>query len=891
MDRERVKTFFERVAASAARRPWIAISAVVSLALVGGWFGLGLRADAGTDTLLDSGSASYRSTESFRKAFGDDAALILAREDLSKLLTGEDLRALFELETCLAGGTRLGSDLPRQPGRPLPEVCERIEELAPARAIYGPASFLYQSVDQISSVLRRQVATARTEAGRAAESARQRALSEGLSSTEADSAAQEASDAVLKQFNQAVLRLALSYGITGVPRLDDPSFIGRVVFDSQGNTKSQFAQLFPRSDVAQITIRPRPDLTDAERDRMVALYREALANPRFALSTGDYVFSGAPVLIGALTSSIRSQMLLLLGVSVLVMAIALAFVMPPPFRLLPLGVALSATGILFGLLALFGGSLTISAIAMLPVLVGLSVDYAIQVQARFSEAREKGLDSPSAVVEAAGVGGPVLALACLATMTGFASFGLSASPLVRSFGFLLVAGIAIALGIALWSGLAVLSRDRGSAPVAGGGPATTPLRRWVSNRLRKPAQIAIATSLLRPGRVLLVAGALALCGLIASTQTPVDADVRDLAPSNSPELEELREVERTTGISGEIDVLVTSDDLADPATIAWMADFQKRVLARHGFSGPSASCDRAALCPAPSLTDLFAAAGGTLDRAGSEALIESIPPYLSEAVVTRDPETGEVGNQAVISFGVKVRPLDEQQALIEDIREQVDPPGGPSPPAGVTVEVAGLQVLIADANASLERSRWWLPAAGIGAVALILLLLWRSLRRTLAVLVPVVFATGWSSLAVASTGYALNPMSATLGALVIAVSTEFSIILASRFWEERSAGLTVGEALRSTYSRAGFATLASGATVIAGFAVLAVAGPLGALGLPSVAPILSGFGLVTVVDLLVALAAVLLVIPASLTLFDPLTERSSRGERATPFSRAGGSPG
>jgi hypothetical protein len=390
--------------------------------------------------------------------------------------------------------------------------------------------------------------------------------------------------------------------------------------------------------------------------------------------------------------------------------------------------------------------------------------------------------------------------------------------------------------------------------------------------------------------VLLVAGTLALCGLIASTQTPVDADVRDLAPSNSPELEELREVERTTGISGEIDVLITSDDLADPATIAWMADFQRRVLARHGFSGPSASCDRAALCPAPSLTDLFAAAGGTLDRAGSEALIESIPPYLSEAVVTRDPNTGEVGNQAVISFGVKVRPLDEQQALIDDIREQVDPPGGPSPPAGVNVEVAGLQVLIADANASLERSRWWLPAAGIGAVALILLLLWRSLRRTLAVLVPVVFATGWSSLAVASTGYALNPMSATLGALVIAVSTEFSIILASRFWEERSAGLTVGEALRSTYSRAGFATLASGATVIAGFAVLAVAGPLGSLGLPSIAPILSGFGLVTVVDLLVALAAVLLVIPASLTLFDPLTVRSERGESAAPAPRTGGSP-
>ena len=876
MDATKVRRLFESVARSAVRRPWLAIGIVVSLALAGGWFGLGLKADAGTDTLLDRGSESYRATDRFRQAFGDDVALILARGDLRTLLKGNDLRALFELETCLAGGTRLGSSLPRQPGNPLPEVCDRIEKLAPARAVYGPASFLYQSVDQISRVLREQVATARSEADRAAASARSRALADGLGSSEAAAAAQSASDAVLKQFNQAVLRIALSYGITGLPRLDDPSFIRRVVFDSSGRTKAQFAQLFPSSDVAQITIRPRPDLTDTERDRMVGLYREALADPRFQLSDGDYVFSGAPVLIGALTSSIRSQMLLLLGVSVLVMAAALAFVVPPPFRLLPLGVALSATGILFGLLALFGGSLTISAIAMLPVLVGLSVDYAIQVQARFSEAIEQGLDPPAAVIEAAGLGGPVLALACLATMTGFASFGLSASPLVRSFGFLLVAGIAIALAIALWSGLAVLSRSRRIDHRSDGSQGSTQLRRWVSRRLKRPAQVAIATALLRPRRVLLAAAVLAACGWIAGTQTPVDADVRDLAPSNSRELRELREVEKSTGISGEIDVLVTSEDLADPQVIAWMANYQARVLARHGFSGPTASCEGAALCPAPSLTDLFVAAGGTLDRANSEALIKSIPPYISEAVVTRDPKTGEIGDEAVISFGVKVRPLDEQQALIDDLRAQVDPPGGPSPPPGVTVEVAGLQVLIADANKSLEQSRWWLPVAGIFAVALILLLLWRSLRKALAVLLPVVLATGWSSLAVAATGYALNPMSATLGALVIAVSTEFSIILASRFWEERSRGAAVGEALRRTYSRAGFATLSSGATVIAGFAVLAIAGPLGSIGLPSVAPILSGFGLVTVVDLVVALAAVLLVMPASLALFgSPVAAGSS----------------
>ena len=97
-------------------------------------------------------------------------------------------------------------------------------------------------------------------------------------------------------------------------------------------------------------------------------------------------------------------------------------------------------------------------------------------------------------------------------------------------------------------------------------------------------------------------------------------------------------------------------------------------------------------------------------------------------------------------------------------------------------------------------------------------------------------------------------MSATLGALVIAVATEFSVILAARYHEERGSGRSVGEALRSTYSRTGVAVLASAVTSIAGFGVLAF----------SRITMLRDFGIVTVVDLTVALAGVMVVLPAAL---------------------------
>ena len=137
-------------------------------------------------------------------------------------------------------------------------------------------------------------------------------------------------------------------------------------------------------------------------------------------------------------------------------------------------------------------------------------------------------------------------------------------------------------------------------------------------------------------------------------------------------------------------------------------------------------------------------------------------------------------------------------------------------------------------------------------------------------LVPIVLATGWSSLVLEAADVPLNPMSATLGALVIAIATEFSVILAARYHSERDEGRSVGEALRRTYARTGTAVAASGATAIAGFAVLVV----------SDVRMLRDFGLVTVFDLAVALAGVMLVLPAALvwaeTGLEPLLDRFRR---------------
>jgi predicted RND superfamily exporter protein len=199
-------------------------------------------------------------------------------------------------------------------------------------------------------------------------------------------------------------------------------------------------------------------------------------------------------------------------------------------------------------------------------------------------------------------------------------------------------------------------------------------------------------------------------------------------------------------------------------------------------------------------------------------------------------------------------PLDEQHAVIARMRAGLDPP------PGVTARVAGLPVLAAEANAQLASPvrRIGTLLAGLLAVLVVLAIARRGLRGAWVPLVPIALATGWSALVLFLLRIPLNPMSATLGALVLALSTEFAVLLEARVREERRAGAGLAEALSRAYRSTGAAVLASGATAIAGFAVLAF----------SDVRMLREFGIVTVVDLSVSLLGVLAVLPAVLVLVE-----------------------
>ncbi len=147
------------------------------------------------------------------------------------------------------------------------------------------------------------------------------------------------------------------------------------------------------------------------------------------------------------------------------------------------------------------------------------------------------------------------------------------------------------------------------------------------------------------------------------------------------------------------------------------------------------------------------------------------------------------------------------------------------PPAGVHAQLVGLPVLAARSGSAVADPwrRLETLLAGLAAVALVLLVAFRGdTRRAFVPLAPIALATGWSALVLFVLRIPLNPMSVTLGALVIAISTEFSVLLSERHRQELAAGYDTLEALRRSYRRTGAAVAASGATAIFGFGVLAL---------------------------------------------------------------------
>jgi hypothetical protein len=211
---------------------------------------------------------------------------------------------------------------------------------------------------------------------------------------------------------------------------------------------------------------------------------------------------------------------------------------------------------------------------------------------------------------------------------------------------------------------------------------------------------------------------------------------------------------------------------------------------------------------------------------------------------------------ARIAIGVVGTSIADQARLIDSIRGEIA-----NPPNGMTAAPAGIAALAAQAYDNIVSRSLWLNLLPLVVVFLALLALERDLRRAALPLLPTAIAAGWAPLILLLLGLlpgnlgrtlgSFNPLTVILGALVIALATEFGVVLLRRFDEERARGLSPDDAAAAALAVTGKAIRVSALTLGAGFAVLAASALL-----PHGLPLLGAFGLTVLIDLGLAVAAV-----------------------------------
>jgi predicted RND superfamily exporter protein len=741
--------------------------------------------------LARSGSEVGAATIAQERAFGGEPIVVVITGDvLDGTLSAANITKLLNLET-------------------------RLSKLPGVRTVVGPATFVERSVDQLFAVVQRELGPVAEQADRAANAAAAQARKSGrFTPAEIQAISDETRLKALGPLGTQYQALFARFGSIGLPSLTNHSFIAQLVLGSGVAPKRKFAWLFPDGRHALVVLRTRAGLPDAQVSAIGRRARALVAGTRFGGGVTASV-AGAPLVVAEATDAVAGELLRVAPVVLVAMALALLLGLGLRNRalhlLLPAGAAVALTA---GLSKPLGLGFTAATLAALPVILGLAVDYVVQLQARYWAERARGLVPEEAIGAALRRVGPTLMLAGAVMAAGFLALLLSPVPLVARLGLTLALGVGCSvLCLLVLAGPLIVALDRPGRPVP---------------RLRVPRP-ALAPRVRFAGVAVLLG--VTVAGLLVSGRTQVQSDVRKLADGNMPELQRLEALQRELGTGGQIRIAVTGRNVATPVGLKWMQDVEPRIL----------RLDKE-LQPGPNLATILGTAGaGVPDAAAIPRILRLIPAPFVRGVLTPDRRRAE------LSFGIPLGSAGEQARLIARMQAVLD-----DAPPGITAHVAGLQALSAAGVDGLQGERPWLLLLSALVIFVLLTAARRDARRALIPLAPALVAAGVTAVVVETLGVELSPLSAGLDPLVLAVGVEFGLLLEARYREECRAGRAPEAAGRRAVDALSTPLLVSAGTVALGFLVLAF----------SRLPVLQQFGLVAALELLLSVVAALVLVPA-----------------------------
>lgn len=786
------------VAAIICRWPWpiLAFFAVAVAATAPGLARLDF--DTQQDTLVPRDSDLFRDNARYQDEFGGGELVVVFTGDVLGLLEGENLARLEAMH-------------------------DRVNAIPLLARAVGPDTVLKAAETEVAQRSARALADiARIQAETTA-SARAKALDEGKTAEEADAVAEQAAaDAVSAYIKQQAAEADAFRGVGPLQRTN-PKFVKAVVIGADGQVRPELRDLVPDLQHALFVTNVRGNLSASEGEAAADELRRSVSEAGF---TGTQTtVTGEAILLAEISSDLEDSIPFLAGISIVLMVVVVLTIFRARWRLLHLPVVFAALAMALGLAGLLDLPFTMASTAGLPILVGLAVDFGIQFHTRYEEEFDRAGDAAVAMRRSLRRITPALVLALAAALIGFAALRYSLVPMVQDFAVLLGLGIVVVFVVCLFGLNAILFlRDRDATRLTEATSAPSRVERALGRTFRAVAP--------HPIPILAAGVALAVAGFVLDSRLEVETEPEQFLPSDSQAIKDTTFLSDLTGTSNQLNYLITAADVATPEVVSWMDGLQQKMLTSDArFAGADSMA-----------TFLRLGAQGAdpdFSQASIDGLLASTPPDILKGFVNADHTA------ASITFRIRrdVK-LAEQGPLLDAVKSV-------PPPPGVTIAPAGLGVIGVEAETRLTSNRVEMTIIAIAGALVLLLLALRNAAHAVLALLPVALVTGWAALAMYVFGVALNPLTAIAAPLIVALGTEFSLLLLLRYREECARGSAPEEAMATAYLRSGRAITASALTVAGAFVALAF----------DRFPLLQSFGIVSVLGTLLSLAGAMLLMP------------------------------
>jgi hydrophobe/amphiphile efflux-3 (HAE3) family protein len=425
---------------------------------------------------------------------------------------------------------------------------------------------------------------------------------------------------------------------------------------------------------------------------------------------------------------------------------------------------------------------------------------------------------------------PAILIALIATALGLLSLYTSPVPMIQDFGKMLTIGMVVSFIVALLILLPILFMRDSLFSNNIKVKAKKQNKNRFENAMIKVAKIALKFRYV----IIIVAIATAAFGIVLDQEVGVETDIETFMPQDTQELLDIQELRGIIGSTEQLSIVFSAANVLTDENITWidnMTSGLQNEFPEEVISGKSIT----------SLLHMLTT--DELNATVTNQLTQNLPDQQLKMFVNEDK------TQGVIILSIQDLEAKDLEKFIEDLNRFLD-----SSTTDMELTVTGQAVIDVEMITALTTGRYTITLVGMLLVFLGLLIIYRNPLKAIIPLIPITLIVGWSGGFMYIFGLSYTPLTATLGALIIGIGTEFTILVMERYYEEIEKVDSSRKAIEVTFGKMGKPIIASALTTIGGFSALII----------SDFEILSNFGIMTLVNISLALFSTLIVMPAVL---------------------------